>query len=241
MKLQARNRNPRKVAVMFIGNKGSGKSDLLSRIGGNISAGVPFRRGSTWSISEQDIMLDGEPALFFVLKASNRSPPLEELILISKVHECVHQALAETRIEFTIIIDQIMDEQVYSLYRDNVAIDNFRRLFAEVKIKGCSFNDIQIDNVIMLRFDTGKIKRGEFGPEILPGIIKQEAIQVNAAKDISGTKEDIQNANKDDSFGSWFMSMARVALGVVVAAGEAILTEVPRDEINAGVATDADR
>ncbi|KAG0310540.1 hypothetical protein BGZ99_000326 [Dissophora globulifera] len=280
MKTQDRKRKPRKVAVMFIGNMGSGKSDLLAQIGGIISRGAAVRRGSTWSISEQDIMLDGEPAvlmdarglferdedathanakmlteilrkyyefkLFFVLKANNRGPPLEELILISKVHECVHQAQAESRIEFAIIFDQIMDDPVYNMYREKVAVDNFRRFFADVKIPGCSFNDIHIDNVIMLRFDTGKIQREEFGPEIPPGLIKQEAIQLNATKDISVTKKDIQGANKDDSGGSWFMSKARIALGIVVAAvaplaGAAILTEIPRDEFNAGVAADADR
>ncbi|KAG0306104.1 hypothetical protein BGZ98_002968 [Dissophora globulifera] len=100
--------------------------------------------------------MDYDFKLFFVLKASNRGVRDEDLILKSKVNECICQAQTKSKIAFRVIINQIMDDEVYNLYRDNMAIDNFRRFSADLKISGHKFTKIHIDNVLLFRFDTIK-------------------------------------------------------------------------------------
>ncbi|KAF9584442.1 hypothetical protein BGW38_006436 [Lunasporangiospora selenospora] len=53
----------RKVAVMFIGNKGVGKSTLLSQLGGNFKSGFSFMEGITKDASEQEVNIGGQPTI----------------------------------------------------------------------------------------------------------------------------------------------------------------------------------
>ncbi|KAG0310538.1 hypothetical protein BGZ99_000324 [Dissophora globulifera] len=128
-------------------------------------------------ILTEALRMDYDFKLFFVLKACNRGVNDEDLILMSKVNECICQAQTKTKIDFRVIINQIMDDEVYNLYRDIMAIDNFRSFFAHLKISGYSFNDIRIENVLLLRFDAAKPLRNEFRSEILSDVIKQKSVQ----------------------------------------------------------------
>jgi small GTP-binding protein len=50
-------------AVIFIGNIGAGKSTLLTQLGGNFHSDVGFMEGVTKEVSEQTVLLDGEPLI----------------------------------------------------------------------------------------------------------------------------------------------------------------------------------
>ncbi|KAF9141403.1 hypothetical protein BG015_001302, partial [Linnemannia schmuckeri] len=96
--------------------------------------------------------------LFFVLKADNRGANDQDLVLMSKVNSCVREANALRKVEFQVIINQIMDKDVYNMYDTHVAHDNFRSFFATLKIEGYSF-DIHIKHVYLFMFNNFEVAR----------------------------------------------------------------------------------
>ncbi|KAG0306105.1 hypothetical protein BGZ98_002969 [Dissophora globulifera] len=177
-------------------------------------------------ILTEALRMDYDFKLFFVLKASNRGIRDEDLILMSKVNECICQAQTKSKIHFRVIINQIMDDEVYNLYRDNMAIDNFQGFFVDLKIPGYSFNEIHIDNVLLLRFDADNTLRKEFGRELLSDVIKQKSVQVAVTKDISVSNEQISVFEEERSrlpdFFAGLISTVSTAVGVRVVLGVAV-------------------
>ncbi|KAG0310539.1 hypothetical protein BGZ99_000325 [Dissophora globulifera] len=157
--------------------------------------------------------------LFFVLKADNRGVGDADLILMSKVNECIRQAQTKVRIKFRVIINQIMDDDVYNMYETSVAVDNFRGFFAGLTIKGYSFSDIHILSVLLLRFDKQKILRNEFSPEILSDVTRQRNVPVSVTANISVSNEEILGFKEARSRLPDFFA----GVGVTVALGVAIL------------------
>ncbi|KAF9114075.1 hypothetical protein BGX27_000206 [Mortierella sp. AM989] len=92
--------------------------------------------------------------LYFVLKANNRGPTDEDMVMMSKVNECVRQA--GSKAIFRVIINQIQDKQVYDMYEEFVARDNCETLFQDMKMEGFSF-DIMVSHVLLFRFDEAAI------------------------------------------------------------------------------------
>ncbi|KAF9167391.1 hypothetical protein DFQ26_004720 [Actinomortierella ambigua] len=89
--------------------------------------------------------------LTFVLRASNRGFEEADMRMISKVNECV-RGVDGLDVTFKAIINQINDDEVYDMYNETVAKDNFRSQFAELKEEGYHF-DIRINSVLLLRHD----------------------------------------------------------------------------------------
>jgi GTP-binding protein EngB required for normal cell division len=128
--------------------------------------------------------------LVFVLKADNRGATDQDLVLMSRVNSCVREAGAMDKVEFQVIVNQIMDEQVYNMYERHVAHDNFRALFATLEIKGFSF-DIRIQQVHLFMFNKDKIDKGGFASDILKLLFRQTHIRVSLLEDISVTNEEL--------------------------------------------------
>ncbi|KAF9321226.1 hypothetical protein BG006_002660, partial [Podila minutissima] len=124
--------------------------------------------------------------LYFVLKASNRGPNDYDLLMMSKINECIKQANG-SRVSFRLIVNQIMDQGVYDMYKEGLQNDNCRSLFATMhaKIPGFSF-DIQIDNVMLLMFDEKEVGRRGFADRIAEDVLKHKkyAIMIETALQI---------------------------------------------------------
>ncbi|KAF9969470.1 hypothetical protein BGZ73_008179 [Actinomortierella ambigua] len=219
--------NTPKMAILFLGNIGAGKSALLSQIGGRFASGVKFREGLTRNICEYPVELGTNPptaavlmdvpGLFepnrhqtevncvlltkalrrdyrfkvvFVLKAENRGPSDQDLVLMSVVNKCVRDADSLNKVEFQVIVNQIQDDDVYRMYEKEVARDNFASFFAKLQIENFSF-DINIRKVILLMHDKAKLEKKGFAADILKMITGHIAIKVSLVNDIHVTNEEL--------------------------------------------------
>ncbi|KAF9936802.1 hypothetical protein BGZ65_002026 [Modicella reniformis] len=132
--------------------------------------------------------------LFFVLTANNRGLTREDLALMSKVNACARQ-VDGAKIDFRVIINQIKDDDTYNMYEEGVAKDNFRMLFGTLKVKGFSF-DIQVNGVILIRFDKGALERKSFATVISEQIKAQKHVKVKLLKDILAKNKDLSAFGK---------------------------------------------
>ncbi|KAG0269321.1 hypothetical protein DFQ27_004005 [Actinomortierella ambigua] len=96
-------------------------------------------------------------SLTLVLKASNHGLEDADLLMMSKVNECVREVNG-LDITFKVIINQIKNDQVYNMYHKRVAKDNFQRQFAEWEKRGYHF-DISIKSVLLLRHDLDFVQK----------------------------------------------------------------------------------
>ncbi|KAG0003154.1 hypothetical protein BGZ65_001963 [Modicella reniformis] len=122
--------------------------------------------------------------LYFVLKANNRGPEDADMVMLSRISECIQRANG-TRISFRVIINQIQGEDVYGMYKEEVANDNFRNVFKTLKLEGFSFDNIQIDNVLLLRYDENAVKCKDLRDTISKEVKEQRKARVALVKDIS--------------------------------------------------------
>ncbi|KAF9579900.1 hypothetical protein BGW38_003656, partial [Lunasporangiospora selenospora] len=127
--------------------------------------------------------------LYFILSATNRGPSSAELLMMSKVNDCVRQ-VGDAKITFRVIVNHVQNNQVFDLYDKNIAQDNFQTLFGKLNMKGYSF-DITISSVILLAFDEEAIKRKALKDTILSDIKLHEEAQVTLIKDITVTNSDL--------------------------------------------------
>ncbi|KAF9112125.1 hypothetical protein BGX27_003938 [Mortierella sp. AM989] len=213
-------------AVLFIGNAGSGKSSLLSLLGGNFAAGTQFRSGYTKVLSETKIMMGDESVtlidvpglfepddsqtrrnavelskalkltykfkLFFILKASNSGLDNKEMLMMSRVSECVRQE-GMTKVEFRVLINQVEDDH-RRMYHEEVVKDNFRRLFSTSNIGRFSF-DIDIGNVALLPYVRDKSQQDEIWNTLVREIQAQSAVRILVEK-IDFSNEDLDLYSK---------------------------------------------
>ncbi|KAF9352753.1 hypothetical protein BGX26_009466 [Mortierella sp. AD094] len=174
------------IAIIFLGNTGTGKSTLLSLIGGKFESGVKFRGEFTKDLISQRVRIYGKEVvlidapgsfepnnedlknntrkltnllnlgydyrIYFILKASNRGPSDAELAMIANVNKIVQNSRC-TMVVYRVIINQILDQEVFDMYKENIAEDNFKTLFSTLDIRNLSFNFI-IEGVTLLRYDT---------------------------------------------------------------------------------------
>ncbi|KAF9382716.1 hypothetical protein CPB97_006999 [Podila verticillata] len=103
--------------------------------------------------------------LYFVTKADNRGPSNADLVMMSKINKCIKQ-VSGSRVSFRVIVNQIMGEDMYEMYQQEMAFDNFVTLFKaldtdEIELRGFSF-DIEIDKVMLLRFSESDVSNNRF-------------------------------------------------------------------------------
>ncbi|KAF8986327.1 hypothetical protein BGZ52_009089, partial [Haplosporangium bisporale] len=129
--------------------------------------------------------------LYFVLKADNRGPDDKEMVMMSRISECVRKA-DRSQMSFGVIVNQIPSDEVGAMYK-KLAEDKFRFMFDELSIPGFAF-DIKIDSVIMLPFD--ELALGQLGfQDNLADLIDIRPASASAvwlAKDISFCNNDLK-------------------------------------------------
>ncbi|KAF9352751.1 hypothetical protein BGX26_009464 [Mortierella sp. AD094] len=126
--------------------------------------------------------------LYFILKASNRGPDDKELVMMAKVNECVQQAGSNAI--FRVIVNQILDEEVYDLYLKCMANDNCQRMFETLKIDGFSFN-ITVDSVLLLCFNRAAIKENALKKFLEKEVHEHFSSPVKLKKDLKASNNDI--------------------------------------------------
>ncbi|KAG0038446.1 hypothetical protein BGZ82_000200 [Podila clonocystis] len=86
------------------------------------------------------------------------------MVMKSKINECVKQADG-TRVSLRIIVNQTMNDEVYNVYKAEMADDNCKSFFETLDIPKFSLN-IKIDGVMLLRYDENGVRNGNFKNEI---------------------------------------------------------------------------
>ncbi|KAF9114074.1 hypothetical protein BGX27_000205 [Mortierella sp. AM989] len=129
--------------------------------------------------------------LFFVLKAGNRGTDNAEMMMMSKVADYARR-MNDTSVSFRVIVNQIMDQEVYDMYRDHLQQDNCQRLFKSLKNDmGLSF-DIKIDKVILLRFNTAYVEGQQFRDIIAEEVHQHSAFRLDIIKDLVVSNMDLE-------------------------------------------------
>ncbi|KAI8360178.1 hypothetical protein B0O80DRAFT_438622 [Mortierella sp. GBAus27b] len=128
--------------------------------------------------------------LFFVLMGGNRGLTKEDLALMSTVNKCIRQANG-ARVAFRVIINQINDRKLYSMYDQCLARDNFRTFFDNPNFKQYEL-DIQINSVLLIRF----YEDADIDESTLDNLMKhvegQEAVQVKLVKEVKTVNDDLK-------------------------------------------------
>ncbi|KAF9114073.1 hypothetical protein BGX27_000204 [Mortierella sp. AM989] len=135
--------------------------------------------------------------LYFVLKASNRGVTDEEMVMMSKVNECIRQVgpKSKAKITFRVIVNQIPDDDTYTMYNKYVAQDNCKSLFNEIELDDFPF-DITVSGVLMIRFIQAQEKAKkdlEIKKVLEQDIRSHKSFPVFVVKNIAVTKEDVSN------------------------------------------------
>ncbi|KAF9352750.1 hypothetical protein BGX26_009463 [Mortierella sp. AD094] len=128
--------------------------------------------------------------LFFVLKASNRGPDDAELVMMSKINQHIRQ-IDGSKVSFRVIVNHIVDQDVYDIYQNNIAHDNFQSLFSSLETRDYSF-DIKIDNVILLRFNEAAIRQKQFRCILSKEIDEHQAYRLYHFKDLGASIADLK-------------------------------------------------
>ncbi|KAF9097776.1 hypothetical protein BGX27_000913 [Mortierella sp. AM989] len=127
--------------------------------------------------------------LYFVLEATNRGPPEKEMVMMSKVNECVRQA--GSKATYRMIINQIQSKKVYEMYDKSMALDNCECFFKSMQMKEFSF-DITITGVLMLMYDEKAIEGYQLRSKLEEDIQKHQPALVSLKKDIEVSNKDVK-------------------------------------------------
>ncbi|KAF9372826.1 hypothetical protein CPB97_000990 [Podila verticillata] len=135
------------------------------------------------------LSLEHSYRIYFVLKAGNRGPDDSEMVMMSKISECVRKADG-SQMSFGVIVNQIPTGEVETMYKQ-LAKDNFRDMFEALEIPGFTF-DITIDSVIMLPFDELGLEQNKFRDTLAEEILKHPAAAIKLVQDISFCNNDLK-------------------------------------------------
>ncbi|KAG0313974.1 hypothetical protein BG000_005693 [Podila horticola] len=149
--------------------------------------------------------------LYFVMLASNRGPDDKEMVMMSRINDCIKKADG-SRVSFRIIVNQIPDQKVYDMYQKRLADDNCESLFASMDIEGFSF-DIKIDNVMLLMFDEEEVNRCGFAERIAADVYQHTPTAIKTTK--------LRASNKDITLFEAAVMSSYVGLPVAVLGGVA--------------------
>jgi len=128
--------------------------------------------------------------IYFVLKAGNRGPDDPEMVMMSKISECVRNADG-SQMSFGVIVNQIPSSEVEAMYK-KLAKDNFRSMFASLNIPEFTF-DIKIHSAIMLSFDELGLEQNTFRDKLTEEILKHPAAAIRLENQISFCNNDLKH------------------------------------------------
>ncbi|KAF9382715.1 hypothetical protein CPB97_006998 [Podila verticillata] len=136
------------------------------------------------------LKLDYDFKLFFILKADNRGPSDAEMVMMSKINDCIQQ-IDGTHVSFRVIVNQIMSDDVNKIYEENVAKDNCKSLFQSLDIPGFSF-DIKIDSVMLLRYSPKDVSCGGFKKKMEEEVYQHSEERIRMAKALEFSNDDLK-------------------------------------------------
>lgn len=112
--------------------------------------------------------------LYFIMKATNRGPEDRDLVMMSKINECIRQ-VDDSSVSFRLIVNQIPNEEVYEMYKESLADDNCKTLFKimAAEIPGFAF-DIEIDGVTLLMFNIEAVNSRGFAERMAEDVRGQQ-------------------------------------------------------------------
>ncbi|KAF9212105.1 hypothetical protein BGZ59_007204 [Podila verticillata] len=127
--------------------------------------------------------------IYFVLKAGNRGPDDSEMVMMSKISECVRKSDG-SQMSFGVIVNQVPSDKVEDMYKD-LTKDNFRSMFDGLSIPGFTF-DINIDSVIMLSYDELGLEQNRFRDTLAEEVLKHPAAAIRLVNEISFCNNDLK-------------------------------------------------
>ncbi|KAF9022914.1 hypothetical protein BGZ52_000354 [Haplosporangium bisporale] len=136
------------------------------------------------------LKLDYDFKLFFIMKADNRGPSDAEMVIMSKINECI-KTVDGSRVSFRVIVNQIMSDDVSKIYEDYVAKDNCKSLFEGLDIPGFSF-DIKVDSVMLLRYSPEDVSCGGFKAKMEKEVYQHSEEHIHMEKPLEFTNNDLK-------------------------------------------------
>ncbi|KAG0004110.1 hypothetical protein BGZ65_000913 [Modicella reniformis] len=121
--------------------------------------------------------------IFFVVMASNRALTYADLSLMFLVNDAIRQ-VNDAKVAFRIIVNQIRDDEMYKMYDEHLAKDNCRSFFGSFKFEGRPF-DIQINDVLLLRYNEEAVQRKEFASLIIEHVRAHVQVKVKFQRRLS--------------------------------------------------------
>ncbi|KAG0199423.1 hypothetical protein BGX28_007320 [Mortierella sp. GBA30] len=155
--------------------------------------------------------------LFFVVMAHSRTLSNEDLALLSRVNEAVHQS-DMGKVEFHIIVNQIQSPREYSRYERH-ARDNFESYFQKLskkKIEGFSF-DINVEGALLLPYDEVAVEHNGFRDQLAEQVMAQSSVPLHI-DEIQTTTKDAETVSIASAFAAGFMTCGAAAAAVFFAA-----------------------
>ncbi|KAF9167395.1 hypothetical protein DFQ26_004724 [Actinomortierella ambigua] len=131
-----------------------------------------------------------EYILYFVLRATNRGLENADLLMMSKINQCIRLADGE-RVSYRVIVNQIMDDETRNMCKESLVSDHFLSLFGQMNAEGFSF-DIQVKSVLLLSFGIESAQQQEFKNMVEEDIRMQLATRVDLKNDITPTNDELR-------------------------------------------------
>ncbi|KAF9372827.1 hypothetical protein CPB97_000991 [Podila verticillata] len=119
--------------------------------------------------------------VYFVMLATNRGPSNADLVMMSKISECIKRA-GGSPVSLRIIVNQIMEENVFKMYQE-LADDNFKSFLEtnDIELQGISF-DITVDSVILLKFSEDDVINQRFKDTIAADVCQRSQYEIEMGK-----------------------------------------------------------
>ncbi|KFH72860.1 hypothetical protein MVEG_00085 [Podila verticillata NRRL 6337] len=130
--------------------------------------------------------------LYFVTKADNRGPSNADLVMMSKINQCIKKVTG-SRVSFRVIVNQIMGRDMYEMYQE-LADDNFKSFFKvldtdDIELRGLSFA-IEIDKVMLLRFSERGVNNNRFKDVIAADVCECSQYEIEM-EELKASNEDV--------------------------------------------------
>ncbi|KAF9329427.1 hypothetical protein BG006_007480, partial [Podila minutissima] len=185
------------IAILLVGNSGAGKSTLLNQLrldDEEFASGSSFRKGYTKQVDEEEVESNGQrvllidmPGLYEPSDTKTQENAKKLTTALPRGYDYkVHFVLKASNRHF----NQIMVQEVYDMYQNNLAHDSFMSFFGTLQIPGFSFA-ITIDHVLLLNFSKETVNAREFAKEIADDVGHHTQSPIKLDRKLKLSNEDI--------------------------------------------------